>query len=300
MAAWLFQASRAARLTLEEAEDTLGLPLSDLIHSGPEDALALTAHAQPAILTVDVAFWRALRARGAVDDASVVAVAGHSLGEYAALVAAGAFAFPDALQVVRARALAMQAAVPVGEGAMAVIIGADLDALEALCAHIRDAAHEVCVAVYNAPQSYVISGHAAAVRAVTAQATALRRVKAIPLPVSGPFHSPLLAAAQPPLAAALAATPIHPLRLPYVPNTTAALTADADPDAIRAHLVAQVVAPVRWQQCLAALAAAGAARILHAGPGNMVAAQARQAKLGLPVFTLDDPATFSALTEPTD
>jgi [acyl-carrier-protein] S-malonyltransferase len=295
MGAWLLARSAAARRVVEEAQDLLLLPLHDLLHHGPEDALALTTTAQPALLTVGVAFWRALEEEGAVDTASVTVVAGHSLGEYAALVAAGALSFADALRVVRVRAQAMQDAVPVGQGAMAAILGIDLAPLTTLCADAcAQTQQEVRVAVYNAPQSHVISGHTQAVEAVLGLVSEVRRAKAVRLPVSGPFHSPLLTPACAPLAAALAQVTLYPLRFPYIPNTTATPTTEGG-DTLRDRLVAQVITPVRWQQTLQAMADAGAQRILHAGPGNMVAAQARQARIPIRVLTLDDPLTFDSL-----
>lgn len=290
MGQWLCERYALARRVMEDADAALGGGLWEVIQKGPDAQLALTVNAQPAILAVDVAFWRMLEAQGVVP----WMVAGHSLGEFAALVAAGALDFVDALHIVRVRAQAMQAAMPAGEGAMVAVLGMDAEALRELCVtEDRAPDHRVCVAVWNAPQSHVISGHRAAVEAVATKLAGMRRVKTVPLAVSGPFHSPLLEGAGLALREALTSASVRPLRCPYIPNVTAQPTTDGG-DILRERLVAQVSSPVRWQQSLQAILDAGATHILHAGPGNMVAAQVRQLRAAAPtpVFTLDDPPTW--------
>lgn len=283
----LFDRFPESKSTFEAADEALGESLSRLIFEGPEADLLRTANAQPAILTVACAAHAILATRGF----EPTVLAGHSLGEYGALVAAGALQFADAVRLVRVRGSLMQAAVPEGEGAMAAIQRADDATIAAACAQ----AGGVCVpAVDNAPGLVVISGETAAVaRAVAFLEAADAMVT--PLPVSAPFHCSLLAPAAAGLAAALAPVPFGPLRTPYLRNVDAALVTEATADDIRASLVRQVVAPVCWRQSIARMLADGIERFWHLGPGRAnlshVKRQARRATLG----AFDTPADLETI-----
>jgi [acyl-carrier-protein] S-malonyltransferase len=217
------------------------------------------------MLTAGYAAYRLWRALGGPEPA---VVAGHSLGEYTALVAAGSLAFEDALPLVRLRAQAMQEAVPVGEGAMAAVLGLDDDAVRAACAEAAQG--EVVEAVnFNAPGQVVIAGHAAAVKRAIDAARARGAKRAIPLPVSAPFHSSLLAPAAARLAAHLAAVTVRPPRMPVVNNVDAQIC--TEPDRIKDALVRQADHPVRWVECVRAIADQGVTDILECGPGKVLA-----------------------------
>ena len=231
-----------ARARFEEADDTLGESLSSIIFDGPADALTLTANTQPAVLTTACAAWQVLAKRGFRPSV----VAGHSLGEYGALVAAGALRFTDAVRLTRLRGQFMQSAVPEGVGAMAAIQRLTVDQLNEFCA----SADGLCVpAVYNAPKLTVISGEAAAVDQVSARCEQARGI-VIPLSVSAPFHSPLLAPAADALQSALADIELNNTELPYICNVGATWHETATATEIRTRLVQQVVAPVKWSQTI--------------------------------------------------
>jgi [acyl-carrier-protein] S-malonyltransferase len=232
---------------------------------GPEDALDLTVNTQPVMLTAAVAVWRAWQAAGGPLPAMV---AGHSLGEYSALVAAGALAFKDAVPLVRFRAQAMQEAVPPGVGAMAAILGADDDTVAAAC---RQAAEGAIVEPvnYNAPGQLVIAGERAAVERAMQAAKALGARRAVLLPVSAPFHSSLLKPAAERLAQRLAQVPVAAPAIPVVHNVDVAR--HGQPDAIRAALAQQAAGPVRWAQTIRAFAAAGVTHVVECGPGKVLA-----------------------------
>jgi [acyl-carrier-protein] S-malonyltransferase len=257
------EASPAARAAFEEASDALGLDVAKLCFEGPESDLQLTANTQPAILTVSIAGARLLAERGI----RPALVAGHSLGEYSALVVAGALAFVDALRAVRRRGEFMQEAVPVGTGAMAAILGVDLPAVEALC---REAAQgEVLdVANVNSPVQVVVAGHRGAVERAVALAAARGGKRSVLLPVSAPFHCRLMAPAAERLAQVLAEIPVAAPRLPVVRNVDAGLTRGVED--VRPFLVRQVTSPVRWTDCVARLAAEGCRPLLEVGPGRVL------------------------------
>src|SRR3984885_3620681 len=216
-----------ARQTFEEADDALGYKLSQVCFEGPEEKLKLTEITQPAILTASVAAWRVLEEKGLKPDASMTYVAGHSLGEYSAHVAAGTLQFADAVRTVRNRGQYMQEAVPVGVGAMAAILGMNGEAVGALC---REAAQgEVCeVANFNSPEQIVISGHTIAIERAASLATARGAKKAKILPVSAPFHCSLMKPAQDRLAADLGSLNLREPDVPVVSNVDAAVLADAE------------------------------------------------------------------------
>ena len=237
------EASPEARRTYEEADEVLGFPLSRLCWEGPEDELNLTVNTQPALLATSVAIHRSLAGMGA--DITPLAVAGHSLGEYSALVAAGALGFADALRLVRRRGQLMQEAVPVGQGAMAAIIGLDDEASAAIAAEASEGTGEVCVvANYNSPGQVVLAGHKGAIDRAVELARERGARKATLLAVSAPFHSPLMRPAREVMEGELATVPFRDPRVPVVTNIDAAPVASGD--AARAALVRQIDGPVRW------------------------------------------------------
>ena len=259
---WLGR-SALVKQTFEEADDALGDALSQVILEGPMEALTATENTQPALLTVSVAYWRVLQAEGLSPDV----VAGHSLGEYSALVCAGALAFGDAVRLTRLRGQAMQSAVPVGVGTMAaILLIKDVETVEALCAQ---AAQGQCLepAGFNTLGQTVIAGDTDAVRRAVELAAEFRG-RGVELNVSAPFHCALLQPAEAPLAAALAETPVSPLSVPYVPNVTGLWTVDPAADTVRANLVAQVSKPVRWLQTMQAMKDGGVDRWLEVGHGR--------------------------------
>jgi [acyl-carrier-protein] S-malonyltransferase len=258
-----------ARQTFEEADEALGYELSQLCFEGPEEQLRLTEITQPAILTASVAVWRVLREKGLTP----AFVAGHSLGEYSAHVAAGTLSFADAVRTVRNRGKYMQEAVPVGVGAMAAILGMELEEVSAVCA---DAAHgEVCEAAnINSSEQIVISGNTAAVERAAQLASDRGAKRAILLPVSAPFHCSLMKPAQDRLAADLAGLAFQKPRIPVACNADAALVEDADHS--RDALVRQVTGSVKWDQSMRLLIAKGAERFMEVGPGKVLCGLMRQ------------------------
>ena len=272
----------AVRSTFAEASEILGDDLWRLVQQGPADALNLTRNTQPVMLTAGVAVWRAWQAQGG---ASPAFVAGHSLGEYTALVAAGALQFSDAVPLVRFRAEVMQEAVAAGVGAMAAIVGADDAAVIEAC---RDAAQgEVVEPVnFNAPGQLVIAGNRAAVERAMAGAKARGAKRALMLPVSAPFHSSLLRPAAERLALRLAHVDVNTPTIPVIHNVD--VETHETPDAIRAALAAQAASPVRWTETIRALAMRGVTQIVECGPGKVLAGLTRR---------IDDSLTAIALTD---
>lgn len=256
--------------TFAEASQALGMDLWDLVCNGPAETLNQTVHTQPAMLTAGVAVWRLWRQQGGAMPAFM---AGHSLGEYTALVVAGALDFSECLPLVRLRAAAMQEAVPEGAGAMAAVMGLEAEALQAAC---REAANgEVVEAVnFNAPGQIVIAGHAAAVRRGVEAARARGAKRAVILPVSAPFHSSLMAPAAAKLRTALVSSRVRTPLVPVVHNVDAAT--HPDPDALRDALYRQADHPVRWSQCIQAMAEAGITHVFECGPGKVLAGLSRR------------------------
>jgi [acyl-carrier-protein] S-malonyltransferase len=251
----LAAASIAARAVFQEVDDALGQHLSRLMAEGPADDLTLTENAQPAIMANAIATLRVLEQDGGIAlSARADFVAGHSLGEYSALCAAGAFDLATTARLLKLRGQAMQAAVPVGEGAMAALLGADYALAEAICAEAAQG--EICQAANdNGGGQVVISGHKAAVERAMALSKEKGVKRALPLPVSAPFHCALMQPAADAMAEALAAAPIRPPLVPVYANVTAAPA--ADPDLIRELLVQQVTGTVRWRESVEAMWAAG-------------------------------------------
>jgi [acyl-carrier-protein] S-malonyltransferase len=284
----------AAAHTFAEADDALGFPLSRLIFEGPEEDLRLTENTQPAILTVSVAAWRVLAERG-VEPAWV---AGHSLGEWSAHVAAGTLSFADAVRAVKARGKAMQSAVPAGQGAMAAVLALAADQVAEAC---REAAAEtslvVAAANFNSPTQTVISGAVAAVEKAAALAKAKGARRAVMLPVSAPFHCALMQPAQEEVERFLASIILSNPGVPVAANVTGQLIATAD--AARDALISQVTGAVRWVDCVQSLIAAGATHFIEVGPGKVLCGLLKQIDPAQKSLNVEDAASLeTTLTAP--
>ena len=278
----------AVRATLEEASQALGEDIAQLIAAGPKDQLDLTTNTQPVMLTAAIACWRAWLAEGGAQPA---AVAGHSLGEYSALVAAGALSLADALPLVRFRAQAMQEAVPVGVGAMAAILGLDADKVREGCAQAAAASGEVVEAVnFNDPKQTVIAGSKDGVAKGCEVLKALGAKRALPLPVSAPFHSSLMKPAAERLKARLAAVALQTPVIPVVNNIDVAAPTAADD--IRDALYRQAFGPVRWVEVVQALRARGLAHIIECGPGKVLSGMVKRIDGEAVSACLCDPASL--------
>ncbi len=289
----LREAFPIARATMEEADDALRLSLSRLFLEGPEDELRLTYYTQPAILTVSIACLRVLQSLAPDLQASVVA--GHSLGEYSALVAAGALSFPDALRLVHLRGRLMDAAVPAGQGGMAAVLGADLALLEALCADVSQEGGPVEVANVNCPGQLVISGAAEAVAAVSRRILETGARRAVALGVSGPFHSSLMLSAGERLAEALARTDVRDAHPPVVANAHAkAVSRAAD---IRKALAQQVARPVLWEASVNTMVDLGVDTFVELGPGSVLSGLIRKTNRHVRTLFAEDPATVDKVAE---
>ncbi|TYB89804.1 ACP S-malonyltransferase [Oceaniovalibus sp. ACAM 378] len=261
-----------ARAVFDEVDDALGEKLSALIWEGTADDLTLTANAQPALMATSMAAMRALAAEGITVD-SAAFVAGHSLGEYSALAATGAFSIADAARLLRRRGLAMQAAVPVGQGAMAAILGLDFAAVQALAADASEG--QVCQAANdNDPAQVVISGDAAAVGRAVDRAKAAGAKRALMLPVSAPFHCALMEPAAREMAEALADVTINVPVVPVISNVTALPV--SDPDTIRDLLVRQITGVVRWRESVAVMETAGVSEFWEIGAGKALSGMIRR------------------------
>ena len=274
----------------EAASAALGFDLRRLCFEGPEADLTLTANTQPAILAASIVALDVLAAAGVSGDF----VAGHSLGEYSALVAAGALEFADAVRIVRARGQFMQEAVPPGEGAMAAVLGLDRALLTRACEEARDAG-VVQVANLNAPGQTVIAGAAAAVRRAVELAKAKGAKRALPLPVSAPFHSALMAPAAARLEAVLRAVRIRDLRVPLVTNVDADLLTDGA--RVVDTLVRQVTAPVRWEEVITRLVKEGAGTFVEVGPGKVLSGLIRRIAPEVRVLNVEDRSSLHITVE---
>jgi [acyl-carrier-protein] S-malonyltransferase len=276
------------RETFVEASQVLGQDLWALVDNGPAEALNETVNTQPVMLTADVAVYRAWRAAGGAEAALM---AGHSLGEYAALVAAGAIAFADALPLVRFRAQAMQQAVPQGVGAMAAIMGLDDEGVVAACAEAAQM-QSVEAVNFNAPGQVVIAGHKEAVERAIAAAKARGAKRGLLLPVSAPFHSKLLQPAAEKLTAYLAEVPVRVANVAVLHNVDVARA--ATPEAVRAALARQAASPVRWVETMQAFVAQGVTHIIESGPGAVLTGLARRIAPGVEVLPLNDANAIAA------
>ena len=283
----------AVRDTLAEASSALDQDLARLIHEGPKEALELTTNTQPVMLTAAIAAFRAWRAEGG---AMPAAVAGHSLGEYSALVAAGALSLADALPLVRFRAEAMQRAVPVGVGAMAAILGLEAEAVRAGCEQAAaETGGTVSPANFNDPKQTVIAGSKAAVDRACELLKAAGAKRALPLAVSAPFHCALMKPAADELKARLEAVPMSAPAIPVLNNIDVA--SPSEPAAIRDALYRQAFGPVRWVELTHSLKARGLVHIVECGPGKVLAGLVKRVDADIQTTTILDPASLAAARE---
>ncbi len=287
----------AVRETLREASDALGEDLAQLISQGPKEALGLTTNTQPVMLVAGVAAYRAWMAE---TGAAPAVVAGHSLGEYSALVASGVLSLAQAAPLVRFRAQAMQEAVPVGIGAMAAILGMEASKVIEGCAEaVRSFGLntvEVVEAVnFNDPMQTVIAGSKAAVEKACEVLKANGAKRALPLPVSAPFHSSLMKPAADKLREKLAATAFAAPQIPVINNIAVAV--ESDPDRIRAALYEQAFGPVRWVECVLAIKARGLTTIVECGPGKVLAGMVKRIDAELTGVAMFDPASLAQTRE---
>ncbi|MEO7727392.1 MAG: ACP S-malonyltransferase [Burkholderiales bacterium] len=282
-----FAGSKPVRDVFAEAADVLQQDLWQLVADGPADALNSTVNTQPLMLTAGYAIYRAWREAGGNQPAIV---AGHSLGEYTALVVAGVINFGDALPLVRLRAQAMQEAVPVGTGAMAAILGLDDDTVRAAC--VEAAQGEIVEAVnFNAPSQVVIAGHKAAVERAAAAAKAKGAKRAVMLPVSAPFHASLLKPAAQRLEKYLADVSFAAPQIPVVNNVDVAVV--TDPQAIKAALARQACNPVRWVEIVQHMARDGVTHVVECGPGRVLAGMTKRIEGTLQGFAISDAASLA-------
>lgn len=292
----LAEAFPAARAVFDAVDDALGEKLTDIIWNGPEEALTLTSNTQPALMAVSVAAMAALEAEFGIGVEAAQFVAGHSLGEYSALCAAGALSVGDTAKLLRIRGEAMQSAVAPGVGAMAALLGADDAQATAACEAGMAAAGGTCeVANDNAPGQLVLSGNAAAIEAACAHARENGVKKAVPLAVSAPFHCSLMAPAGEAMREALAGAEIKAPRVPLVANVSARAT--SDPDTIRAQLVEQVTGRVRWRESVLWMVGEGLARTGEAGAGKVLTVMNRRNERSLDGATLGTPEALAAFAE---
>jgi [acyl-carrier-protein] S-malonyltransferase len=278
-----YESSPGAKALFEEANAALGFDLKKLAFEGPEAELALTANTQPAVLAASVATAAACAERGL----QPAIAAGHSLGEYSALVAAGALRFADAIRVVRKRGQLMQDAVPVGTGAMAALMGLELAEVERLCAEAANG-EVVEVANVNSAQQIVVAGHRSAVERAVGLAGQRGGKKSVVLPVSAPFHCALMAPAAERLRLELESIAVADPRIPVVRNVDAGVTRTAAE--VRPFLLSQVASPVRWTACVKRLAAEGATTFVEVGPGRVLTALLKRIVDGARGLSVEDPA----------
>ena len=288
----LAEAFPVARELFQEVDDALSQNLSRLMAEGPEDELTLTENAQPALMAVSLAVVRVLEREGGLDLASAARfVAGHSLGEYSALAAAGTFSVADAARLLRIRGRAMQKAVPVGVGAMAALIGTELDAARDIAAEAAEG--EVCEAANdNGGAQVVVSGHKAAVERAMTLAAARGIKRAVLLPVSAPFHCALMQPAAEAMAEALSTVAMAAPKVPVIANVTAAPT--SDPAEIRDLLVQQVTGTVRWRECVLRMRDEGITTLVELGSGKVLSGLARRIDKSLTGSAIGTPAEVEA------
>ena len=289
----LAEAFPEARAVFEEVDEALGEKLTSVMWDGPEETLTLTANAQPALMAVSMAVVRVLEAHGFILADRASALAGHSLGEYSAHAAAGTFSLADTARLLRIRGNAMQAAVPAGEGAMAAILGLEAGDVETGCAQAAADTGQVCqIANDNGGGQIVISGARAAVEAASSILTGKGAKRAIPLPVSAPFHSALMAPAADAMREALAAVAVLAPSVPVYANVTVAPV--KTPDAVVETLVAQVTGRVRWAETVTRLAADGITEQVEAGAGKVLTGLARRIHRDMAAVALSTPADIEA------
>jgi [acyl-carrier-protein] S-malonyltransferase len=289
MGAELVREFEPARQVFQEADEVLGFSLSSLCFNGPDEELRLTENTQPATLATSIAALRVFEAECGLSPAIA---AGHSLGEYSALVAAGALSFADAIAVVRERGRLMQQACPAGEGTMAALLGLDMRAVNAVCAEASTDKELAVPANLNAPGQVVISGHASAVRRAVALARSRGGTGSTELKVSAPFHCPLMRPAREGLAPVLERIAINPLRFGVIANATAEVNIESE--RVRALLLEQVTAPVRWEESMAKLAQLGVTDAIEFGEGRVLAGLMRRINRSVKVHPASDPKSLRA------
>jgi len=292
MGAELAQTFPVARDTFKEADEALGFALSKLCFEGPEDDLRLTANTQPAMVTCSIAALRVFDSE--VGIAPVVA-AGHSLGEYSALVAAGALTLSDAVRAVRERGRLMQEAVPAGQGSMAALVGLEPEAINEICAQVSEGGQIAVPANLNAPGQIAIAGHAGAVRRAIDIAKERGASMSQELKVSAPFHCPLMKPAQEGMRPILRALKVSPLRFPVIANVTA--TPNSDPSKVAELLVEQITSPVRWIESMQQLAKLGVTDAVELGCGKVLMGLMRRIDKNIRVRPLEDLASLKAVSE---
>jgi len=278
-----------ARTTFEEADEALGFKLSALCFNGPEEDLKLTFNTQPAILVTSIAALRVIQQETGL---AADCVAGHSLGEYSALVCSGALSLADAVRTVRARGTFMQEAVPVGVGAMAAMLSIEADELAAICTEAAQG-EVVAPANFNSPGQIVIAGHTAAVNRAIEIAKSKGYRKAMLLPVSAPFHCALMQPAADRLKTELDCVMVHPLAQPVITNVEA--TANQDAGRVRELLVAQVCAPVRWEQSVQCMLNDGVTRFIEIGPGKVLTGLVKRITKEATLLNIEDTAGVKAI-----
>jgi [acyl-carrier-protein] S-malonyltransferase len=289
----LADAFGAARDVFGEVDEALSQNLSKLMFEGPEGDLTLTENAQPALMAVSLAIVRVLEREGGFKLAERCSyVAGHSLGEYSALIAAGAFSLSDGAKLLKARGQAMQRAVPVGVGAMAALLGAEIAQAEELCKLISAPGEIAAVANDNAPGQVVISGHKVAIDRAAEHVKALGIKRAMPLPVSAPFHSPLMKPAAEEMRTNLERATINTPSLPVIANVT--VMPVIDPASIRELLVEQVTGRVRWRETIASLPSLGVTKVVEAGAGKVLTGMAKRITTDVEPVSLETPADIEA------
>ena len=287
--------SPVVQQTFAEASDVLGFDLLEMVKAGPAEALNRTENTQPALLTSSVALWRLWKEQSG--GRQPFAMAGHSLGEYSALVCAGALSFKDAVQIVHLRGQFMQEAVPQGVGAMAAVLGLDDDVVRRVCADA--AGDDVVEAVnYNSPGQVVIAGHAQAVERAVERAKEAGAKRALPLPVSVPSHCALMKPAAERLSKALESIEFKAPRIPVICNVTADIC--SDPEQIRKNLVEQLYNPVRWVESIHHIHESGVSRFVECGPGKVLAGLNKRIVRRVPVVTLESAAGLSELLDSTE
>jgi [acyl-carrier-protein] S-malonyltransferase len=290
MLAAAHESFQAVRDTFAEASNALDYDMWELVQNGEQESLNLTETTQPVLLTSSVALWRAWQEQGGSQPA---VMAGHSLGEFSALVCAGSLGFADAVRLVRQRGAFMQSAVPVGEGAMAAILGLEDDQINSICETISAAGDGIVAAVnFNSPGQVVIAGHTAAVDAAIEKLKEAGAKRAMPLPVSAPFHTDLMKPAGERLADAIAEIAIASPGVPVVHNVHA--QTETDPEKIRALLVQQIYSPVQWTRCMQAIAAGGASSVVECGPGKVLSGLNRRIDKSLQSYSLEEPEALLA------
>ncbi len=292
MGAELAQNFPDARDTFEEADEALGFALSRLCFEGPEDELRLTINTQPALVAVEIAALRVFQAEYGLKPEFA---AGHSLGEYSALVAAGALKFADAVRVVRERGRLMQEACPASQGAMAALIGLEPEVVDEVCAKVSTGGQIAVPANLNAPGQIVVAGHAGPVRRAIEIARERGATMSVELKVSAPFHCPLMQPARDGMAAVLESVEVSPLKFPVVSNVTA--QPNSDPERVIPLLLEQITSPVRWHSSMETLGRAGVTDAVEFGCGRVLAGLMRRINRNVRVRPLEDLASLKAIGE---